>query len=129
MIVHANATGVGVWRRDRFIPMKPSRLDLGVLILCATSAFAADSIFFTIPSMSGPLTVDGKLDELAWQGAPILHLVSSEFSSPFPAGGEARVATRGPYLCLSARIPEPDRIVAHSTGRSPNWWSEDLITW
>jgi hypothetical protein len=56
-------------------------------------------------------------------------LDSSEFGSPFPAGGEARVATRGPYLCLSARIPEPAHIVAHSTGRNPNWWSEDLITW
>lgn len=109
--------------------MKPSRLDLGVFILCATSAFAGDSIFLTIPSMSGPLTVDGRLDEPTWQSARILLLGSSEFGAPFPAGGEARVATRGPFLCLSARIPEPARIVAHSTGRNPNWWSEDLITW
>ena len=93
------------------------------------SAFAADPIFLTIPSMSGPLNVDGNLDDTAWQGARILPLASSEFGSPFPAGGEARVATRGPYLCLSARIPEPARVVAHSTGRNPNWWSEDLITW
>src|SRR5229473_2911627 len=109
--------------------MKPSRLDLGALILCTTSAFAADPIFLTIPSMSGPLTVDGKLDEPTWQRAGILHLASSEFGSPFPAGGEARVGTRGQYLCLSARIPEPAPVVAHSTGRNPNWWSEDLITW
>jgi len=75
------------------------------------------------------LSVDGKLDEPTWQSARGLQLVSSEFTSPFPAGGEARVATRGPYLCLSARIPEPDRVVAHSTGSNPNWWSEDFITW
>jgi hypothetical protein len=30
---------------------------------------------------------------------------------------------------LSARIPERGRIVAHSTGRNPEWWSEDVITW
>jgi len=36
---------------------------------------------------------------------------------------------RGNYLCFSARLPEPDRVVAHSTGRNPNWWSEDVVTW
>jgi len=51
--------------------------------------------------MSGALTVDGKLDELTWWSARILHLVSSEFGSPFPDGGEARVATCGQYLWLS----------------------------
>ncbi len=30
---------------------------------------------------------------------------------------------------MCARLPEPDRVVAHSTGRNPNWWSEDLVTW
>jgi dienelactone hydrolase len=99
------------------------------LFLWVASAFAAEPVFLTIPSISGPLTIDGKLDDAAWQGAHVLPLASSEFGSLFPAGGEARVATRGGYLCLSARIPEMDRIVAHSTGRNPTWWSEDLITW
>ena len=30
---------------------------------------------------------------------------------------------------MSARIPERGRIVAHSTGRNPEWWAEDVITW
>src|ERR1700689_1486034 len=102
---------------------------LGALFLCVAGTFAAEPGFLTIPSISGPLAVDGKLDEGAWQGARVPPLVSSGFGSPFPSGGEAHVATRGTYLCLSARIPEPDRIVAHSTGRNPNWWSEDIITW
>jgi len=102
---------------------------LGALFLSVAGTLAAEPVFLTIPSISGPLAVDGNLDEAAWQGARILPLVSSGFGSPFPSGGEAHVATRGAYLCLSARIPEPDRIVAHSTGRNPNWWSEDIITW
>ena len=109
--------------------MKSSRLQLGVLLLTTASAFAAETASIAIPSVSGALTIDGKPDEPVWQYAHVLPLASSEFGSPFPAGGETRIATRGAYLCLSARIPEPDRVVAHSTGRNPNWWSEDLITW
>ncbi len=109
--------------------MKPCRPHIGVLLLCAARALAADAAAITIPSISGALTVDGKPDEPAWQAARVLPLASAEFGAPFPAGGETRVATRGAYLCFSAQIPEPDRVVAHSTGPNPNWWSEDLITW
>jgi hypothetical protein len=109
--------------------MKPCRPHVGVLLLCAARALAADAAAITIPSISGALTVDGKPDEPAWQAARVLPLVSAEFGAPFPAGGETRIATRGAYLCLSAQLPEPERVVAHSTGNNPSWWSEDLITW
>jgi dienelactone hydrolase len=97
--------------------------------LCCASALAAETVSILIPSVSGPLAIDGKLDDAAWQSARVLGLASSEFGPPFPVGGEVRIAARGKYLCLSARIPEPDRPVAHSTGRNPDWWSEDLIIW
>jgi hypothetical protein len=109
--------------------MNQGSLKLRVLLLCTATALGAEAPSVTIPSISGALTIDGQPDEPVWQGARVFPLVSSEFGSPFPAGGEARIATRGGYLCLSARIPEPDRVVAHSTGRNPNWWSEDLVTW
>ena len=109
--------------------MKSSHLSLGALLLSTAFALAAQTATITIPSISGALTIDGNPGEPAWQSARVLPLASSEFGTPFPAGGEARIATRGAYLCLSARIPEPERVVAHSTGRNPNWWSEDLITW
>ena len=109
--------------------MKPRHPMMGMLLLCAARALAADATAITIPALSGSLTIDGKPDESAWQSARVLPLASAEFGAPFPAGGETRIATRGAYLCLSARIPEPDRVVAHSSGRNPNWWSEDLITW
>ncbi len=109
--------------------MKSNRLRLWVLLAGTASALAAESPSITIPAVSGALTIDGKPDDGAWQAARVLPLASTEFATPFPAGGETRIATRGAYLCLSARIPEPDRVVAHSTGRNPTWWSEDLITW
>src|SRR5579863_7638551 len=107
--------------------MDPCRLCLCALFACA--AFAAVSPPVTIPSVSGALSIDGKLDDPAWHDASVLALTTSEFGLPFPAGGEIRMATHGSYLCLGARIPEPGRVVAHSTGNNPNWWSEDLITW
>ena len=38
-----------------------------------------------------------------------------------------RIATRGNYLCMNARLLECDRVVAHSTDQNANWWSEDVI--
>jgi dienelactone hydrolase len=118
-----------VFQRGKFAAMRSSRLCFVLLYLILCASFAAEPVFVLIPTISGPLAIDGKLDDAVWQGARAFSLTSPEFSSPFPAGGEIRIATRGVYLCVSARIPEPDRIVAHSTGRNPNWWQEDLITW
>lgn len=100
-----------------------------LLLLSAACAFAADPAAVTIPSVSGPLAIDGKLDDAAWNDARVLPLASSALHAPFPDGGETRVAVRGAYLCVSARIPETGPVVAHSTGSNPNWWSEDLVTW
>ena len=86
---------------------------------------AGEAPSLTIPSTSSAVIIDGKLDAV-WKDARVLTFPSSE---PVAAGGETRAAICGHYLCLSARLPEPDRVVAHSTGRNPNWWSEDLVTW
>lgn len=119
----------GTYGRDKFAAMRSSRWPVGVFYLIAFASFAADPVFVTIPSISGALVIDGRLDDAAWERSRVFPLTSSEFSSPFPEGGEIRIATRGAYLCLSARIPEPNRVIAHSTGRNPNWWQEDLVTW
>lgn len=81
-----------------------------------------------IPALSGSLTIDGKLDDTFWQSARTLSLTNREIDN-FGKGGEASIAVRGGYLCLSAQIPESDRLVAHSTGINPTWWREDMIVW
>jgi dienelactone hydrolase len=81
-----------------------------------------------IPSVTGPLTIDGKLNDSFWQSAHILPLTNRTIDH-FGQGGEARIAVRGHYLCLSAWIPESDRLVAHSTGINPTWWREDMVVW
>jgi len=88
------------------------------------------SIYTTlnIPAVPDPLAIDGKLNDAFWQYAHILPLTNRTIDH-FGQGGEARVAVRGDYLCLSARIPESDRLVAHSTGINPTWWREDMIVW
>jgi dienelactone hydrolase len=106
--------------------MKSCQARLWVLFAGTASIVVAAAPSFTIPSLSGDVTIDGTPDEAAWQSARGLPFVAGEFG---PAAGETRIATRGRYLYLSARLPEPGRIVAHSTGRNPNWWSEDLVTW
>jgi dienelactone hydrolase len=85
---------------------------------------ARDTIAIEIPSGSGELVIDGRLDDVFWRNAKTLEL-----TAPSSPGAESRIGTRGGYLCLSARMPEVDRVVAHSTGRNPNWWQEDLVTW
>jgi dienelactone hydrolase len=98
----------------------------GLLYLCGCAVWAGDAASIVIPSVSSNLIIDGKLDDAFWRNAQVLALSSP---ASIVAGGETRVAMRGNYLCFSARLPEPDRVVAHSTGRNPNWWSEDVVTW
>ncbi len=95
-------------------------------LLCAGVAAAAN---LKIPAAAGLLTVDGRLNEPLWRDARGFSLGSPDFGAPFPAGGEARVAVCGAHLCLAARLPEADRIVAMSQGRSPSWWREDQVVW
>jgi hypothetical protein len=82
-----------------------------------------------IPAVDGPLTVDGKVDEPLWREARSFSLNSPDFGAAFPAGGDARIALCGRHLCLAARLPEGDRIVAMSQGRSPSWLREDQVVW
>jgi cephalosporin-C deacetylase-like acetyl esterase len=105
--------------------MTQSRLFvLGLLALAVASGAT-----LKIPSASGPLTIDGKIDERIWQDARVLALRPAGFGAPFPEGGESRIVIRGSYVCVSARLPEPDRLVAFSIGRDPAWGREDLISW
>jgi hypothetical protein len=92
-------------------------------------AAAATGATLRIPAANGPLTIDGVAGEEIWKKAMVIPTHSAEFGTPFPAGGEMRAVVRGGFLCLSARLPEPSRVVARSTGLNPAWWREDLVIW
>jgi hypothetical protein len=87
--------------------------------------------------VEGSLSVDGKLDDQVWKSVSAFPLVNLENAPMTTRGGEARIAVRGDYLIMSARLPEWERIVALSTGVNPNWgsnWSnkwgnEDILVW
>jgi dienelactone hydrolase len=101
-----------------------TRCALGLLAATLLSAATLE-----IPSATGPLRIDGKIEEPIWQQARVLALGPAGFAAPFPQGGETRMVIRGRYLCVSARMSEPDRVVAYSVGRDPAWGREDLVTW
>jgi dienelactone hydrolase len=82
----------------------------------------------TIPAVSGSLAIDGKLNDPFWKVARVLSLENQEIKT-LGEGGELRIAIRGNHVCLSARLPETLRLVAHSTGFNPAWWNEDIIMW
>jgi len=83
----------------------------------------------TIPSGTGPLIVDGVPEEALWQAAIVLPIEPTTYGAGFPGGGETRAVVRGHYLCLSAQLPEPEEVVARSTGENPDFWREDLVVW
>lgn len=89
----------------------------------------AGAAVLSIPSVIGPLTIDGSPEEAVWKQAAVLSGNPDKFGASFPGGGETRVMVRSGYLCLSARLPEKGRIVARSTGRNPVWWREDRMVW
>jgi dienelactone hydrolase len=81
-----------------------------------------------IPVVTGGMTIDGKPEEELWQSAYAQPLTNPGITE-FGEGGEGGIAIRGNYLCLSARVPEAERLVARSTGMNPGWTREDMVIW
>ena len=90
------------------------------------SAEVSDTLI--IPAVSGPLIIDGKLEDLIWRSALSLSLKNTE-NDLSVEGGETKITVRDGYLCVSARIPETGRLIARSAGINPSWWREDMIRW
>ena len=104
-------------------------MKLPAVVVGLVFAGLAPAATLKVPIGAGAVVVDGRLDEAVWQAAVKVSLNSPDFGSGFPAGGEARLAACGAYLCLAARLPESGRIVARSQGRNPTWWREDQLIW
>ncbi len=94
----------------------------------ASVQFSEVSPVLSIPAVYGPLTVDGKLDDIMWNSAVSLPLKNST-TGISGQGGETKIAVRDGYLCLSAQIPDSGRLIVRSAGINPSWWREDMIRW
>ena len=97
-------------------------------LLFFAAFIAASAADFDFPAAAGPLTVDGAPDEAIWSQARVFHLRPAGFEAPLPAGGEARAVVRNGYLCLAARLPEPDRVSSYSRGPNAALGREDAVT-
>lgn len=93
-----------------------------------SDSLITNPIALNIPSVSKSLLIDGTLEDEFWKSVPVLALTNPEniYSGE---GGEVRVGIRGNYLCLSAKIPHDNHLVARSTGINPTWEREDMIAW
>ncbi|MEO8681325.1 MAG: DUF5916 domain-containing protein [Vicinamibacterales bacterium] len=101
----------------------------------ATERREARTIEAVAVPTTGPITIDGKLNEEIWQQAPVV----SEFVQREPSEGaqpsfrtEARIAYDGEamYVAIRAFDTEPDRIVGILTRRdqrSPSDWVKIVI--
>jgi dienelactone hydrolase len=101
-----------------------------VLTSVSYGGIGADTLApsFQIPAISGPLTIDGKIEEPGWQQAAGIPFENPEFEF-IGTGGRFSIAVRGNYLCLSAHIPEKQRPVVHSAGATAKMWREDMVVW
>jgi len=83
-----------------------------------------------IPRLTGPIVIDGKLDDAAWQGA-LEQEIAFEFApgdnTPAPAKTLARIAydQDALYVSFHAQDPDPSKIRAHLRDRDsafPDDW-------
>ena len=126
-----------------FLPEKDKKYfkqNSGKHFVLAKSQFQEESdpeYLLNFSLVEGALSVDGNLDDQVWKSVSAFPLVNPDNAPMTTRGGEARIAVRGDYLIMSARLPERERIVARSTGVNPNWgsnWSnkwgnEDILVW
>ncbi len=83
-----------------------------------------------IPRLSGPIQVDGVIDEPAWEAVPALPLTmfSPTFGGEMTEHSEVRVAHDGEYLYVSGRLydSDPDGIQTNTFYRN-QYSGDDVI--
>ena len=73
-----------------------------------------------------PIIIDGDLSDPLWRHLRIENLLPSQEGVAASMGGEIQAVTKGAYLYLSARLPEPNaHVVASSIGFDPVWEGSD----
>jgi len=103
-----------------------------VLLSCAI-AQAADPPVATVRQNPSPeITLDGRLTEAAWRGAPVLKLTqqSPRPGAPTPFDTEVRVVvtTDRIYFGFTCRDPKPKRIAIHGMQRDGDMSGDDTVS-
>ena len=92
-----------------------------LLLLSGESTFAQHPEVYNIPKLNGPITLDGKVDEPAWDAVEPLPLVTHwpSFGIPVDEGTELRIAYDDEYLYVSCRCyQDPEKISAPTYKRN-----------
>jgi len=92
---------------------------------------AAQEAPFPVPRLTGPIEIDGRVDEAAWLAIPPLEALSSSpvFGVPPSERTEFRLAYDDEFLYLSGRLydSEPEGIRATSLRRDDGAMSNDWL--
>jgi hypothetical protein len=98
--------------------------------LCISVGFADGPV--TITRASGPITLDGRLDEPAWRDAVVLPLVqqSPKPGEATPYSTEVRILVAGDriYFGFLCHDPEPARIAIHTLRRDEEMSGDDTVS-
>ncbi len=79
-----------------------------------------------VKKATGPIEVDGKLDEAAWKGAASLKLRSADGKRDAGRSTEVRVLWDEKSFYLAFECEDPDIWTAHR-GRDSHMWTEDVV--
>ena len=111
--------------------MVPTRLQLGLLVLAAGFAVPAWATIADLPRTSAEITIDGVMDEPAWQEATRVDL---DYETRPGENIDAPVRTtvyliedgESLYLAFDAEDPDPKAIRAYLRDRD-SAWSDDFV--
>jgi hypothetical protein len=106
-----------------------------ILFLCAASTGVAGADGPTasaVVSSSASITLDGRLDESVWLGAPLLKLIqqSPKPGEPTPYETEVRVVVAKDriYFGFVCKDPDPSRVAIHTMRRDGEMKGDDSVS-
>lgn len=115
--------------------MRQNRLLLCVLLVgCAVRGAGAQNSAKSVTVARSPasITLDGRLEEAAWQTAPLIELVqqSPRPGEPTPYKTEVRILILGDrlYLGFLCTDPDPGRLAVHSMQRDGEMEGDDTLS-
>ncbi|MGH8363234.1 MAG: hypothetical protein ACRESQ_07775, partial [Gammaproteobacteria bacterium] len=110
-----------------------TRLALCVWLLCPLAVYAqpAAPTVEAMPAI-GPITVDGKLDEPAWQHAGVIEDLTQQSphpGQPTPYHTKILLLHDGHtlYIGVIAEDPDPSKIATHTLVRDGNQGNDDYV--